>query len=180
VAIVLAVVGVFWNLWLVIIAVFVYLGASAEEAATIVHVRVQYRRVGDVMLLDPTVVNPATTLDELRTLRRHSAQRVFPVVGSHGYEGLLDAGVIEHSSPGRTAAGLTERDAPVLAATDGLEACLPAVVSAPARALAVVDGSTVVGVLRVEEIEHLLGPSTRGASFTGGAGSARSRTRRRG
>lgn len=156
VAIVLAVVGVFWNLWLVIIAIFVYLGASAEEAATIVHVRTLHLRVGDVMLLDPVLVEPATTLEELRALRRRSAQRVFPVAGPRGYEGLLDAVEIERGSPGSTAAELTERDAPVLAATDGLEACLPSVVSAQARALAVVDGPTVVGVLRVEEVEHLL------------------------
>jgi Zn-dependent protease len=160
VAIVFGVVGLFWNVWLVIIAIFVYLGASAEEAATIVHVRTLHLRVADVMLLDPVVVEPATTVDELRTVLRRSAQRVFPVIGSRGYEGLLDAGKIERGSPGSTAAQLVEHYAPVLAATDGLEACLPSVVRAPARALAVVDGPRVVGILRVEEIQHLLDQPT--------------------
>ncbi len=160
VAIVFGVVGLFWNLWLVIIAIFVYMGASAEEAATIVHVRTLHLRVGDVMLLDPVLVEPGATFDELHALLRRSAQRVFPVSGGGGYEGVLDAGRIARGSPGSTAAELAERDAPTLAATDGLEACLPAVTSAPARALAVVDGPRVVGILRVEEIKHLLEQTT--------------------
>lgn len=42
-------VGVLFNPWLLVIGVFVYLGASAEEAATIVHHRLEDLRVRDVM-----------------------------------------------------------------------------------------------------------------------------------
>ena len=49
VAVVLAVAGVLLNLWLVVIAVFVYVGGAAEEAATTLHVRLQGRRVADLM-----------------------------------------------------------------------------------------------------------------------------------
>ena len=150
------VVGLFWDVWLVIIGVFVYFGAAAEEAATIVHVRLRGQHVGDVMLLEPQVVDPAADLGELRAMVRRSTQRVFPVVGERGYEGLLAAESVERGSQGGTAAALVERDAPVLAATDGLEASLLSVSGAPARALAVLDGRAVVGLLRVEEVEHLL------------------------
>ena len=156
VAVVLIVVGLFWDVWLVIIGIFVYFGASAEEAATIVHVRLQGRRVADLMLLEPRVVDPGTDLEQLRSLVRRSSQRVFPVVGPRGYEGLLDADKIGLGSRAGIAAELVERDAPVLAATDGLEACLLSVTTAPARALAVLDGPEVVGLLRAEEVEHLM------------------------
>jgi len=156
VAILLIVVGVLWDVWLVIIGVFVYFGAAAEEAATIVHVRLQGRRVGDAMLLEPEVVDPTADLEQLRALVRRSSQRVFPVVGPGGYEGLLVADSVELGTQGSTAAELVERAAPVLAATDGLEACLLSVTGAPARALAVLDGPEVVGLLRSEEVEHLL------------------------
>lgn len=156
IAIALVGVGLFLNLWLTIIGVFVFLGASAEEAATIVHVRLKGHLVADVMMLDPVIVAPTTSADELRALLRRSAQRAFPVVGEQGYEGLVDARSIELDARGQNAAELAERAAPVIAATDGLEADLPLVVSAPARALAVVDGGRVVGVLRLEDVQHLV------------------------
>jgi Zn-dependent protease len=156
VALAFIVVGLFWDVWLVIIGVFVYFGAAAEEAATIVHVRLQGQRVGDLMLLEPRVVEPGADLEQLRDLVRRSSQRVFPVVGPRGYEGLLEADAVGLGAQGGTAAELVERDAPLLSPTDGLEASLLSVTSAPARALAVMDGSEVVGLLRREEIEHLM------------------------
>ena len=60
VAVVLMLSGVLFDLWLVIIGVFVYFGASAEEVATIVHVRLGGQRVSDAMLLDPVTVAPTT------------------------------------------------------------------------------------------------------------------------
>lgn len=153
------VVGLFWNPWLMIIGVFVYFGASAEEAATVLHVRLESHSVADVMLMAPIVVPPDASNDELRALLRRSAQRVFPVVSERGYEGLVDAAAIERSAPGRSAAEVLESDSPVLAGTDDVEGWLPQLVSSRAHALAVLDGSTVVGVLRVEEIQHLLEPA---------------------
>lgn len=159
VAVVFFVVGLFWNPWLVIIAVFVYFGASAEEAATVLHVRLASQSVADLMFIAPIVVDPATSSEALRALLRRSAQRVFPVVGEQGYEGLVDATAIERSVVGDTAAELIERGQPVVASTDEVEARIPELVSARTHALAVLDGPTVIGVLRVEEIQHLLEPA---------------------
>lgn len=55
VAVVLAVAGVLVNLWLVLIAVFVYVGSAAEETATTLHVRLQGHRVADLMRASPVV-----------------------------------------------------------------------------------------------------------------------------
>jgi CBS domain-containing protein len=138
----------------------VYFGASAEEAATIVHVRLGGRRVSDAMLFEPVTVAPTTSGDELRALLRHSAQRVFPIVGASGYEGIVDARAIEHSAPAQCAIALGERFSPGIAARDGLEDSLPLVLSAPARALAVIDRGRVVGLLRLEDVQHLVAEDT--------------------
>jgi Zn-dependent protease len=156
VAVALVVGGFLFDLWLAIIGIFVYFGASAEETATIVHVRLLGHRVADTMLLDPVTVWWHASVDELAQLRRRSAQRAFPVVGPDGYLGMVDERQIEHGAPGQTAAELAERDAPVVAATDSVEDLLLSVVNAPARALAVVDDRRVVGLLRVEDVQHLL------------------------
>jgi Zn-dependent protease len=47
----MAVVGLLWNVWLVLIAAFVYVGASVEERATVLHIRLRGLRVRDAMLL---------------------------------------------------------------------------------------------------------------------------------
>lgn len=48
-AVLLVVVGVLFDPWLMLIGLFVYFGASAEEAATVVHVRLRGHRVREVM-----------------------------------------------------------------------------------------------------------------------------------
>lgn len=56
-------VGLVWNVWLVLIAVFVFFGATAEEQATIVHIRLQGLRVRDVMRVGIAHGHPAQLLD---------------------------------------------------------------------------------------------------------------------
>ena len=170
IGLVLILVGVFFDLWLSIIGVFVYFGASTEEAATIIHVRLGGRRVADAMLLEPVTVSPTASAAELRSLLRHSPQRVFPIVGAAGYEGILDARAIEQSPPAR-AIELSERPTPGIAATDDLEDNLPLVMSSSAHALAVLDRGRVVGLLRLEDVQHLVSEDafhrTHGPTATG-------------
>jgi stage IV sporulation protein FB len=146
----------FFDLWLTIIGVFVYFGASAEEAATLAHWRLAGHQVGDAMLHEPVTIAPEASIAELHGLSRGSAQRAFPIFGPAGYEGILDASAIEHAVAGATAVGLADREAPPIASRDDLEERLPTLLSTPARALAVVDGPRVVGVLRAEDVQHLV------------------------
>ncbi|MFI5045985.1 MAG: site-2 protease family protein [Acidimicrobiia bacterium] len=157
IAVTLVVAGLFFNLWLVIIGVFVYLGASAEEAATIVHVRLRNQRVRDVMMLEPVVLPGDATLEELQLALRRTAQRAFPVVADGRYIGMLDDTRIRHGAPGDTAAGLAVRDSLPIDSSDLVEDDLPSLVSSPARALAVAESSgAIVGMLRVEDVQHLV------------------------
>jgi Zn-dependent protease/CBS domain-containing protein len=155
-ALTLVIVGVLVNLWLLIIGVFVFFGASAEETATVAHLRMRAMHIPDVMLLDPVVVDSATTANELHMLLRRTAQRAFPVVDAHGYQGMLDAAAIEHSPPNRVAGDLAFQQ-PALSPTSQLEEeALPLVVGSPARAAAVIEHGGVVGLLRVDDIRRLV------------------------
>lgn len=58
-------VGIFVNPWLVVIGVFVWSGATAEEAATVVHARLGGRRVRDVMVPTPWGALPHPELPRL-------------------------------------------------------------------------------------------------------------------
>jgi Zn-dependent protease len=147
--------GMLVNFWFVIIGVFVYFGASAEEAATLVHVRLHGARIADVMLLEPVIVEPTTDVEDLRALLRRSAQRAFPVVGTQGYEGMIDSTGVERTPPGHRASDIASR-VPTVELTSSLEDALPLVASSPVKALAVSDAGRITGLLRVEEIQHLL------------------------
>jgi Zn-dependent protease/predicted transcriptional regulator len=62
--VVMAVVGVLYNPWLIIIGVFVYIGATEETEATIVSTTMARVRVKDVMYPEVAAVQPENTLAE--------------------------------------------------------------------------------------------------------------------
>jgi len=167
VAIVLIAAGIFFDLWLTIIGVFVYFGASAEEASTIIHLRLSGHRVSEVMLRDPITIAPNAPATELRELLRQCPQRVFPVVGPNGYEGMVDAPVIMRAAGDETAGELAYRDAPSVESGDRLEDDLSPLIDTRGRALAVVDDGHVVGVVRLEDVQHLVSDDGRAAGYPG-------------
>jgi Zn-dependent protease/CBS domain-containing protein len=62
--IVMAVVGLFFNIFLVIVGVFIYIGAAEEAEQTIVSTTMAKVRVKDVMYSEVASVKPETTLTE--------------------------------------------------------------------------------------------------------------------
>jgi Zn-dependent protease/CBS domain-containing protein len=62
--IIMAVVGIFYDVFLIIIGVFVYIGASEEAEQTIVSTTMARVRVKDVMSTEVASVKPETTLSE--------------------------------------------------------------------------------------------------------------------
>lgn len=87
--------GVVFNPWLLIIGVFVYLGASAEEAATIVHHRLEGVTVRDAMRPAPaSVPNGLPTVDPDLALEDalpfFDAERGAAVVSGTRVIGVLD------------------------------------------------------------------------------------------
>jgi Zn-dependent protease len=108
-AIAMGIIGLVGNLWLLLIAVFTYIGGRAEEAATVLHLRLGPRTVADVMVpADAVQIHPALV--------------------------------------------------PMSVARDlDLETALEQLTNAQAAAAAVTDpAGVIVGILRVEDIAHLL------------------------
>jgi stage IV sporulation protein FB len=161
VAVAFVLVGLFWNLWLVIIGVFVYVGASMEEAATVVHAALRNRRVDELMLLDPVIVDAGAHAGDLRDVLRRTAQHAFPVVDDRGYLGMLDGSTVERAAPMTEAGELAVRDLPRLDAADLVEDRIPDLLASPMRALAVGSETAISGLLRTEDIDHLLQYETR-------------------
>lgn len=85
------------NFLLAIIGVFMYVGANGEERATLEHLRLAGRHVGDAMLVMPTTIDATVTAAELRQLVRRNAQSVFPVARAGRYVGVVDVGSIRRA-----------------------------------------------------------------------------------
>ncbi len=151
-AVLLIVVGLLLNFWLALIGLFVYFGASAEEAATIVHLRLKGLRVVDAMLLDPVVVDEDERAGSLDDFRRRTAQKVFPVTVAAGTPGLVSADAIAAAPAETKIRDLMARHL-VVPPTASLEKdALPLLEQSSLSALAVVRRASVVGLLRMEDV----------------------------
>lgn len=62
--IVMAVVGILYNFWLIIIGAFIYIGATEEAESTIISITIAQIRVEDIMYREAASVKPETTLAE--------------------------------------------------------------------------------------------------------------------
>jgi Zn-dependent protease/CBS domain-containing protein len=154
-AVLLGAIGILFDLWLVIIAVFVYFGASAEEVATIVHVRLQNRTVGDVMLLDPVVLPAEMTVHEARSALRRTAQRTFPVVASDRYAGSVGARSLLAARADQRVGALVDESAPAVAASDPAEGEALELLRSY-DAVPVLRSGAVVGLLQRDDVTHLI------------------------
>jgi predicted transcriptional regulator len=153
-AVVLVIVGVFVNVWLVLIGAFVYLGASAEETATLVHLRIRGRRVRDAMLLDPLALDVDATVEEVEEILRHTTQRWFPIIQAGRCVGVLDVDRIGHLGGRQSIADRVVRCEP-LDAPGSLEDGLERLQTDRLSAIPVVSAGKVVGLLRIEDVAHL-------------------------
>ncbi len=97
----LVVVGILFDIWLALIGLFVYFGASAEQTATIVHLRLRGHRVGELMRIDLDRLAPFAGLasngvapndqlsDEIVARVASAPDRQLPVVKSGQLVGVL-------------------------------------------------------------------------------------------
>jgi Zn-dependent protease len=150
---VMVVAGMFWNLWLILIGVFVFLGATQEEASTTAHTRLRGRQVRQFMR------TPAATIDARDPLPVVRARWPGPyIVTVDGlYYGLADGDTLR-AGGGAVVADVADREAPTLAPDEDLgRSALDRLVGSGYQALAVVDKGTVVGVLMADDLASWLG-----------------------
>lgn len=155
-AVVLAVIGLFWDIWLVLIAAFVYLAATQEELSTTIHVRLTGCPVRQLMR------SPVHTLDAERRLGSLTTSLSgIQVVSSAGrYVGLADGRALMTGDADALVGDVTDRSAPTLDPDEDLgRSGLDTLAGSGYPLLAVVDDGTAVGALLLEDIARWYGPS---------------------
>ena len=153
----MVVVGVLTNPWLMVIGLFVWFGATSEEAATVVHARLSGRRARDLMVEAPVVVDASEPVEHLALWVRRTSQQEFPVVEHGHYVGLASVYACGEAPAGAVVGDIMNPEVPAVSPDASLEdEVLPVLAGGTYDALAVVDGGRVVGLLRTEDLARFL------------------------
>lgn len=87
--ILMVIAGIFYNFWLIIVGVFIYIGASEETEQTIVSTTLARVRVKDVMYPEVAFVKPETTLTEALEVMFKARYHDIPVEKDGALQGIV-------------------------------------------------------------------------------------------
>jgi len=88
-AIFMAILGIFSNPWLILIALFVYIGANEEERLVLTENILGRVRIGDVMSRDVVTVSPEMSVSDVIDLILKTKHLGFPVVEGERVVGIV-------------------------------------------------------------------------------------------
>jgi Zn-dependent protease/predicted transcriptional regulator len=81
--------GIFANFWLIIIGIFLYLGAGSEKQQVILQTLLASVPVNEAMTTEFISLKPNDSLAAALEHFHHGSQQDFPVIGDFGIEGIL-------------------------------------------------------------------------------------------
>ncbi len=88
-AFMMGILGILANPWLILIAFFIYIGASEEARITTVSVILEKVPVQKVMSSDIVSVQPSMSIDELSTLMFEKKHMGYPVIEGNNLKGIV-------------------------------------------------------------------------------------------
>ena len=161
-ALAFGIVGGFWldAPVLVLIALFVWLGAAGEAAAVQQSDTLDGVLVSQLMIRDVRTVGPGEPLSRAVQLALDGFQHDFPVVDGGGVVGLLTRRdlfrTIAESGPGAQVLAAMRSDVPSVSPDDEVETVLVQLRSCNCQALPVVHGGRLVGVLSLDTVSEFV------------------------
>ncbi len=81
--------GIFFNWWLALIGVFLYIGAGSEKQQVVLKSLLRQVPVGEAMTTDFVALRPDEPVRQAFEYFHHGRQDDFPVIGQGGVEGIL-------------------------------------------------------------------------------------------
>ena len=89
VAIALGVFGIFFNLWLVLIAVFIFFGAYQEQKTSEISDVLEGKKINDLMRTNIHSVSPHTTIQKVYEKMKEYKKIVYPIVEDEKLHGVI-------------------------------------------------------------------------------------------
>ncbi len=81
--------GIFFNWWLALIGVFIYIGAGSEKQHVMLRTVLHRVPAGEATTTDFRILKPDDPLSRALEHVHHGCQEDFPVIGNKGLEGIL-------------------------------------------------------------------------------------------
>lgn len=161
IAIVFGFVGVLsGNVVLMLIALFVYIGASQELAATVSHSTMEGHKVADAMQTRFRTIESGASLDTAAKMLLEGSQQDFPVVVGEQIVGVLTRNDIARGlaieGPTAYVSGHMRRDLVSLRPEEPLEDAFEALSQGTSVPLFVMDGDSLVGMLTSENMSEFI------------------------
>jgi len=107
-AIFMAVVGIFWNFFLILIALFVYIGADAEYREVMFSTLLEGVKVEDVMTREVKTVNGETTVEEMMKIMFQNKHMGYPILDGQNLSGIITFNDISQAKQGDEKKTITE------------------------------------------------------------------------
>jgi Zn-dependent protease len=159
-ALVMTVLGAFVNPILLLIGVFVWIGATQEATTTRVKSALRGIRVASVMRTDFSALAPVDPLSDAASLALRHAQPDFPVVADHRVVGVLTREELLRALSTRgPAATVADAMSPVVDTVDAVEmvdAALDRLQQRACRMMPVTERGRLVGLLTADAIGEFL------------------------
>ncbi len=146
------------NMWLLMMGVFVMIGARMEDQGLLLQTDVDAVKMRDVMLMEYTTLSASATLEDALQRSVHSLQDVFPVVrGSNLVGAVSRQGIVEalQANGNGYVQGVMTRSFQTAAADDSLVKTLRGLLPGTgAQLVPVLEGDRVVGIITPQNLAH--------------------------
>lgn len=148
--------GAFYNLWVALIAVFIYLGAEGEEHVTMIRAALRNVPVSRAMLTRVETVSPQDSLRSVVEKACHTLQADFPVVEGDRVVGILPKETIFpaiHERPAETPVSeIMRREFMSATVEDTLDRVFQKMQGQGVSLVPVVEGDRLLGMINLEQI----------------------------
>jgi Zn-dependent protease len=156
-AMVMMLAGLAWNVWLVLIGFFLFLGAQMEDRTVLFHSLLEDVSMEDVMLTGFGILSPADTLEDALKKAVHSLQDDFPVVRGSELVGVINKQrileALRREGNGYVQSAMT-RSFEIAQRTDSLGIGFRKLGSRGLTMIPVVDDLRLVGIVTLQNLTH--------------------------
>jgi Zn-dependent protease/predicted transcriptional regulator len=156
-AMVMILAGLVWNVWLVLIGFFLFIGAQMEDRSALFHSILESVRMEDVMLTGFSVLSPADTLEDALNKAVHTLQDDFPVVRGSEMVGVINkqriVEALRTEGNGYVQSAMM-RSFEIAQRGDSLAAAFRKVGTRGLTMIPVVDDLRLVGIVTLQNVTH--------------------------
>jgi Zn-dependent protease/CBS domain-containing protein len=154
-AIFMAVVGIFWNYFLILIALFIYIGADTEYKEIMISNLLEGIKVKEIMTPKVRTVQPETSVGETMEIMFRDKHMGYPVTDGQNLLGIITFNDISRAKKGDDNKPVTEfmtRDLVVTSPEEPLNDALAKLSQANVGRLPVVENDQLVGIISRTDI----------------------------